>query len=178
MDVQPSTHRRRTLATLAAAIVASTGITAAAAAPASAGQPGHCQELNLENWGPCGVVYNEGTAPIGIFNNWNRPVPGYEGTNNWSQYAQSHPDTAAKIWEYWSNPANMSGDGATARLLPVHTDSQSLGAQFHDTDGFYIGPGMRAIVDIGPSHTCVIGPIYYKVHGGLTAHVYSGPSVC
>lgn len=164
--------RRRTLATLAAAGVICAGITIAGAAPASAGEPGECTEPL------CGVVSNEGTTPIGIFNNWDRPVPGYPDTENWNRYAQRHPDTAAAIWDYWS--AHVAPDGMTAKLLPGRTDSRALGSRFHDTDGFYIGPGMRAIVDVGNvSHTCVIGPSYYKVSSEWpTVHVYSGPSVC
>ncbi|MGH3793298.1 MAG: hypothetical protein ACRDSP_00245 [Pseudonocardiaceae bacterium] len=175
MDVQLSA-RRRTLATLAAAVIACAGITVATAAPASAGEPGHCEEFNTENYGPCGVVYNEGAVQIGIFNNWDRPVPGYPGTDNYSQYAQSHPQTAAVIWDYWSKYKDK--DGAKATLLPIRTNSQSFGPDFHDTDGFYLGPGMRALVDIGPFSSCVVGPIYYKVHGGVTANVLSGPGVC
>ncbi len=187
MDVQPSAHRR-TLATLAAAVIAYAGITVATAAPASAGDPGRCEELKkfdttdpvsfkpIEDAGPCGVVYNEGTVPIEVFNNWDRPVPGYPGTDNYSLYAQSHPQTAAVIWDYWSK--HRDGDGATATLLPIRTNSQSLGPDFHYTDGFYIPLGMRALVDIGPFSSCVIGPIYYKVRGLVTANVYSGPSIC
>lgn len=68
----------------------------------------------------------------------------------------------------------------TAKLLPGHTNSQSIGYYFQDTDGFYIGPGMRAQVDIGSvSHTCVVGPIYYRVYGiEPTVNVTAGPSVC
>lgn len=171
MNIQLSTLRR-SLATFAAAGLACAGIAVAAAAPASAGEPGQCTPPF------CGVVRNEGTVQFGVFNNWDRPVPGYPGTDDWSRYAAEHPDTAAVIWDYWST--HVDSDGMTAKLLPGHTSSQSLGDRFHDTDGIYVGRGMRAIVDIGNiSHSCVIGPAYYKVAGEWpTVHVYAGPGVC
>lgn len=187
MDVQPSA-RRRTLATLAAAVIACAGITVATAAPASAGQPGHCEELDIENpdieksvenIAPCGVVYNGGTVPIGIFNNWDHEVPGHPETGDYDSHK------TALIWDYWSTNRDDK-DGSTAKLLPIRTNSQSLGPDFHDTDGFYIGTGMRALVDIITptngllSTSCVIGPIYYKIplYSVFRVNVLSGPSVC
>jgi len=179
MNVQRSTRRRRALATLAATTIAYAGITVTATAPASAG------ECTFENTmaETCPEIYNSGTVPIGIFSGWDRPVPGYPGTDDWNQYAQSHPDTATVIWDYYSHPHPLNPEEGNdysaelnAALLPVGANSKSV---FKDADGFYIGPGMSALVDVGSiSHTCVIGPIYYKVYDAPAVNVYSGPSVC
>ncbi|MEV5840249.1 hypothetical protein [Nocardia sp. NPDC052112] len=169
MKIQSVVHRRVAMTLTAVAVAC--GVAAAVATPASAGEPGECDPL-------CGIIDNTGAVAIGVFNSLDRPVPGYPDTDDWEHYARTHPQTASAIWDYWST--HTDPDGMTAKLLPSHADSQSLGPRFEDTDGFYLGPGMRAIVDVPDiSHTCVIGPTYFKVSSlSPTVSVYAGPSVC
>ncbi|WP_280369502.1 hypothetical protein [Nocardia wallacei] len=173
---------RRRITSICTAFAAAGAAVAVMAAPASAGNPGECLSPAFGVLA-CGIIHNSGAMPIGIFNNWDRPVPGRPDTDNWNQYAQSHPQTASAIWDYWSDPENESEpdhkDGMTAALLPPGAASQSLGPKFQDSDGFYIGEGMRALVDIGPSHFCLIGPIYYQIHNDWPrVDVAAGPSIC
>ncbi|WP_280329408.1 hypothetical protein, partial [Nocardia wallacei] len=147
--------------------------------------PGHC--LQLDDPAPCGVVINESAVKIGVFNNWDRPLPDSEnppltmpGSDDWNTYAQKHPDTATLIWDHWSTTKDP--DGMQATLLDAGATSSSLGPGFKDTDGFYIGPHMRAFVTVEsalqPRALCVYGPVYHQVHDGETAHVQAGKDNC